>query len=41
MMMYRGVEVKIQAFLTSALDEAERSASCFNALIPGKESPGG
>jgi hypothetical protein len=34
-----GVEVQLQAFLTSALDESERSASRSGRFTPGESAP--
>jgi len=39
MKTYCGVEEKFQAFLTSALDGGDWSASRPTALAPGKEPP--
>jgi hypothetical protein len=37
---FRGVGVELHAFLTSALDGSEWSASCPGGFTPGKGSPG-
>jgi hypothetical protein len=39
MKMYRRVEVQLHAFLTSALDGGERSASRLGRFNPGESAP--
>jgi hypothetical protein len=38
MKMYRGVEVQLHTFLTSALDGAEWSITCLGCFIPRKRA---
>jgi hypothetical protein len=40
MKAYWGVEVYLHAFLTSALDEGEWSASCLGRFTPKERAPG-
>jgi hypothetical protein len=40
MKMYGGAEIQLHAFLTSALDGSEWSASRIGRFTPGKEAPG-